>query len=346
MSHIVEKTHSFMNILFSSAGRRKYLIEYFMNEIGKRGTIHVANSDPICSSFAIDIPKLITPPIYSDEYVPVLIDYCKMSEITALISLFDADLPILASARDCFLRIGTTPIVADSEVVAVCNDKWKTTQFLLNLGLDSPRTFIDFDEATQALKNGAVRFPLIVKPRWGMGSIGVYTVTNIEELSSAYRSVNKQISDTYLQYVSAAAPGGGVLIQERLEGQEYGLDVINDLEGDHVMTCVKRKLAMRSGETDIAITEEHAELQKLGSTLAAALRHPANLDVDVFWNGSNATVLEMNARFGGGYPFSHLAGVNLPRAILAWLDGKAAPVECFRWKGGVRCVKSLVPVLL
>jgi carbamoyl-phosphate synthase large subunit len=33
-------------------------------------------------------------------------------------------------------------------------------------------------------------------------------------------------------------------------------------------------------------------------------------------------VLELNPRFGGGFPFSYEAGVNLPKAIIDWANGK------------------------
>ena len=51
------------------------------------------------------------------------------------------------------------------------------------------------------------------------------------------------------------------------------------------------------------------------------LRHTADLDVDVFCQNGTIYILEMNARFGGGYPFSHISGVNLPLAIVKWLQG-------------------------
>ena len=31
--------------------------------------------------------------------------------------------------------------------------------------------------------------------------------------------------------------------------------------------------------------------------------------------------LEMNPRFGGGYPFSHTLGANFPLAIIEWCSG-------------------------
>ena len=37
----------------------------------------------------------------------------------------------------------------------------------------------------------------------------------------------------------------------------------------------------------------------------------------------------MNARFGGGYPFSHISGVNLPSAIVKWLSSEEVPDSYF-----------------
>ena len=37
-------------------------------------------------------------------------------------------------------------------------------------------------------------------------------------------------------------------------------------------------------------------------------------------------ILELNARFGGGYPFSHMGGCDLPRAIVEWVSGREVDV--------------------
>jgi len=129
-----------------------------------------------------------------------------------------------------------------------------------------------------------------------------------------------------------------------MTGDEYHLDVVNDLDGNYVATFAKRKLAMRAGETDSAVTVNNPTLTEVGRTLSSALKHKANLDVDVFLNSGGASVLEMNPRFGGGYPFAHLAGVDLPRAILSWIQGNAAEPACFHMRENIRGVKLISPV--
>ena len=129
------------------------------------------------------------------------------------------------------------------------------------------------------------------------------------------------------------------MIQERLHGQEYGLDVVNDLDGHYVTTFAKRKLAMRDGETDRACTEAHEGLLRLGEALGRTLKHRGNLDCDVFVSGNDCYVLEMNPRFGGGYPFSHVAGANLPAALIAWAQGQQPDPAWLTVEPGVRAAK-------
>ena len=114
------------------------------------------------------------------------------------------------------------------------------------------------------------------------------------------------------------------MIQEKLTGNEYGLDVMNDLKGRHRAVSVKQKLAMRAGETDKAVTVDLPAVSEIGRILGENLKHIGNLDVDVMQRSNgDYCVLELNPRFGGGFPFSYEAGVNLPLAILKWLKGEA-----------------------
>lgn len=334
-----------MNILFTSAGRRGYLLRWFKEALGSTGEVHAANSDANAQAFADADHTVVVPPIFNEEYIPFLLAYCQRHKIKALVPLFDIDLPVLARERERFAAIGVTVVVADGDVATICNDKWRTFTYLKEHGFDVPATFVTMASVQAALANGTVRFPVIVKPRWGMGSIGVYKAEDITELEVFHNKVRREVERSYLRYESAASPDATVLVQECLAGQEHGLDVVNDLEGRHVTSFVKRKLAMRSGETDSAITVDDQELVELGARIGGLLKHRGDLDMDVFRTPDGRTVvLELNARFGGGYPFSHLAGADLPRAIVAWLDGRDAPPASLTVRFGVEGAKRIQPV--
>lgn len=316
-----------MNILLTSAGRRGYLVKYFKAALEGNGEVHVANSSKYCPAFTYADYTVITPLIYDKEYINFLKKYCIEKEIDAIISLFDIDLLVLAEHKEEFENIGVTIVVSSVEVVETCNDKWNTYIFLKKAGFYTPRTYLNLEEALKNIEQKKLHYPLILKPRWGMGSIAIYTADNEEELNAFYNKINNQIKESYLKYESIRTPKNTVLIQEMLYGQEYGIDVINDLKGNYQTTIVKKKYAMRAGETDCAMTVQEAKLERCGENLSKALRHIGNLDIDVFYDGNKPFVLEMNARFGGGYPFSHIAGADLPKAIVAWLKNEECKKE-------------------
>ena len=285
--------------------------------------------------------SIVTPLIYENDYIPFLKEYCQEHNIHAVIPLFDIDLPILSSNRNEFKEIGVKVIVSTEEVITICNDKWETFNFLRKNDFNTPLTFLTVNEAVNAVNEGLVRFPLIIKPRWGMGSISIFEADNMEELNVFYNKTKKNINSTYLSYESQQDIDKCIVIQEKLKGQEYGLDIINDLEGNYKATIVKEKIAMRSGETDCAETVINEDLIQMGEKLSDILGHIGNLDVDAFIVNGVPYILEMNARFGGGYPFSHIAGVNLPKAIIKWFKGERIENSLLEAKIGVIGFKDL-----
>ena len=101
---------------------------------------------------------------------------------------------------------------------------------------------------------------------------------------------------------------------------------------------------MRSGETDCAKVLEDEKIAAVGTAVGEALGHIGNLDMDVFVTEDDIYVLERNARFGGGYPFSHLAGVNLPKAIVKWLKGEPLEQELVVKKPGILAQKDITMI--
>lgn len=333
-----------MNILITSAGRRSYLVRYFREALAGDGLVHAGNSVWSTALQAAD-KGVITPLIHDSCYIDFLLDYCMQNQIRAILSVFEIDLPVLAKSRERFQKQGIKVLISDYETTLICNDKWKSYNFFTDCSIYTPQTFLNIENVLEALNQGTLQFPLIIKPRWGMGSIGLYEATNVEELKILFKRVKKDIFGSYLSYASDKNQDECVIIQEKLQGQEYGLDVVNDLDRNCVATWVIKARSMRSGETVWAITEKNRVLEELGVRLSRHLGHIANLNVDCFICYEKPYVLEMNCRFGGHYPFFHLAGANLPMAIIKWLHGEVAPCELFEIDNGVEGMKDIVPIV-
>jgi carbamoyl-phosphate synthase large subunit len=257
-----------------------------------------------------------------------------------LIPALEPELPLLAAHRVRFLEIGTLPLVSSAEIVAICYDKLETAKFLERCGLIVPRTYVELGAARHALSRGEITFPLVVKPRWGVSSIGLAIAEDDQDLHLAFNTAEKQFGRSFLGEVSAAAPGRCVLIQEQLSGEEYGLDILNNLNGRYVCTFVKRKLKMRSGQTDRAVTVKDKEIEKLGQLIGEQLGHVGILDCDLFASDQGYRVIDLNPRIGGGYPFSHVAGANFPAALISWINGEQADPKCFQIQPHVTIARS------
>lgn len=309
-----------MNILFSCAGRRTYLLKYFKENMSEGDKVVATDMQLSAPALQVADVKLQVPAVYDPKYVDSTLQICKEQEIDALLSLNDLELPILAENKARFEAEGVKVIVSDPSVIDIAFDKYKTAQWIESLGLKSPKTYVRLEEAKHALQTGDLHFPLFMKPRWGSGSIGLESIADMEELDIYYHLLMKKIKKTIL--ATASVGDEYILIQEKLTGKEFGLDVMNDLEGNNVAVSVKQKLAMRAGETDKAVTVDLPEVRKIGHKIGSALKHIGNLDVDVMQNEKGEyCVLELNPRFGGGFPFSYEAGVNLPKAIIEWVKG-------------------------
>ncbi|MEE9321730.1 MAG: ATP-grasp domain-containing protein [Granulosicoccus sp.] len=313
-----------MNILLTCAGRRNYLVDFF--RYGQTATTKIVGADADGNAAALqecDVAYQV-PYLFAPEYINHLLAICVEESIDLVVSLSDLELPVLARSRCQFEEVGAKLLVSSPAVIDLCFDKLETARWLTKLGIKTALTFASVNEAIDALDASQVSFPLVVKPRWGSASIGVHSVFSVSELMHTVSLVHEQLvrRNIALGSIQRQTNLPDIVIQETLTGKEYGIDVLNDFNGSVRSIYVKEKLAMRAGETDKACVREHVGLDTVALLIGSNLKHIGNLDCDVFVDGDTASVLELNPRFGGGYPFSHLAGANYPAAVMDWAAGR------------------------
>lgn len=322
------------------------MVEYFKNALRGIGSVFVSNSFPV-HAFDIADGAIISPLITDSNYINFLIDICSRNSITAIISLFDIDIYIIAVNRERFIVHGIIPIVSDSKVVEICNDKWLTMHFLKRHQFEYPKSYLSLRECELALNDHSVRFPLMLKPRFGMGSIGLFQADNELELKVFYNKIETIIRQTYAKHANFKCDPQTVIIEEKICGDEYGLDILNDFDGNFVGCVPKKKLQMRSGETDMAITVRSHQLEEFARYISNNLKHIGNLDVDLIRDQDGRFfALDLNARFGGQYPFAQIAGANYPLQIIKWLQGKPTDLNLLRYEKDIIGSKDIVPHVL
>jgi carbamoyl-phosphate synthase large subunit len=334
-----------MNVLLTCAGRRNFLVEFFQSALAGRGRVVACDTSMAAPALSAADEGLLVPSMHDPGYFDALLSLCQEQHIRLLTSVNDLELGGLARRAEEFREVGTTVAVSDSRVIAQCQDKWKTFQLLRESDIATPDTYLTPADVRQALARGALKFPIIVKPRWGSSSIGFERIENDRELSLAYEWGMIQVRRSIFWNLSEGDCDECLVFQQQLCGDEYGMDVVNDLEGRHIATLVRRKMVMRCGNTDRAMTVSDQPLERLGQVIGRRLGHIGSLDCDVMMTEAGPQVLDLNPRIGGGYPFSHVAGANLPAALIAWANGEEPDPAWFKPKAGVvasRCDEMMI----
>lgn len=329
------------NILLTAVGRRAYLVDYFREAVRScGGKVYAANCIRDATGLMAADGFEIVPRSADPVYVDAILDLCRRWRISLLFSLHDWDAPVIARSRDRFLDVGTVPVMADAGILAACLDKYATVREMARIGVAVPWTTLLLDEAAELMKTHGGE--MVVKPRWGQGSIGLFKVRSEDELGWAFNlstSVARRFAAACPE-IDASAPQ--VLVQRLVPGEEYGCDVVNGLDGVFRRAFVKRKIAMRAGETDTAESADMPAVSAAAAKVAAWSRHLGCMDSDwIVGEDGLPYLIELNPRFGGGYPFTHLSGANVVQACVDWANGIDAESWCENFRTGVRIGKEI-----
>ena len=314
--------------LFSSAGRRVELIECFRRAatlLGYELIAVAADVNPALSAAChISDQAFSVPKVTDASYGDAILEICYATKCRLLVPTIDPELEVVASLRAELANAGAHAVVSDRETVAVARDKARTADVFARIGVRTPRTATP----SEVIQNASDwRWPVFVKPRMGSSSNNVELVVNPQALAQ-HVSNQEEIYNLEL------------IVQERLEGVEYTVNVFIDQKGQMRCAVPHRRFEVRGGEVSVGRTERIPALAEYADRLTLALpgaRGP--LCFQAFVNGDGvATVFEINARFGGGYPLADYAGA--PFAL--WLLEEIVDLPCSAhndWRGGVTMLR-------
>lgn len=311
-------------VLMSSAGRRVALLRIFreaMRSLGLDGRVIASDLVATAPAFHDADLGLLVPRVSAPDYVERTLALCREHAVDLVIPLIDPELPVLAAARPLFEAQGTEVHVGSPESVAIGEDKVKTHAWLVAAGIPT----VTQAKVADVLAGADHEFPAIVKPSQGSCSVGVQRVNDRDGLRAATRTT----------------PGGEWLIQSIAGGHEYTVDLYIDRNGTPRCAIPRRRLEVRGGEVSKAVTVRLQPVVDLAMAAAAALpgaRGVVNVQIFHHPGSGELAMIELNPRFGGGYPLAWQAGARYPQWLIEEQLGLPSTITD-RWEEGLAMLR-------
>lgn len=311
-----------MNILILSAGTRNKIVQYFKKTVGEDGKVIATDMSKLAPA-VYEADKFYQVPRMTDPgYIDIIFDICKKEEVNAVLTLIDPELSLLAKYKENFARLGVTVIGSSYELCERALDKMQMFLWLTRHGYKCAKSYVDKDKFYEDINAGKINYPVFVKPVRGSASIAISKVYDKETIELLFKK------------------NDNLMIQEFLNGQEIGADVYIDLiSGETVSIFTKKKLLMRAGETDKAVSFKDEKLFDLIEKFVKDSGWRGQIDIDIFEINGKYYISEVNPRFGGGYPHAYECGCNHMALILNNLKGFANKKNIGAYEEGAYMMK-------
>lgn len=286
-----------MNILITSAGRRVSLVKAFQKELKNlmpEGKVMTTDFNINLSAACQVSDQAFKLPLVSDKnYLNALLETCTENDIKIIIPTIDTELLLLAENVKLFEKKGIIPIVSSKEFISICRDKRKMSAFFIENTIDVAKEYSKYD----------YKLPLFIKPFNGSRSIDTFIIKNHEDLTE-YHFINKDLM--FLEYI------------DHDQHDEFTCDLYYDKNSNLKSVIPRKRIEVRDGEVNKGITKKNTLIDYIKKHLNHIEGAVGCLTAQFFKGRTTDSVygIEINARFGGGYPLSYLAGANFPKWII------------------------------
>ncbi|WP_430895806.1 MULTISPECIES: ATP-grasp domain-containing protein [unclassified Paraflavitalea] len=286
-----------MNILITSAGQRVSLVRAFQKELKAlypNSKVFTTDMAPQLSaacnvSDAYFKVKRVTDPSYIND----LLQLCVEQDIRMIVPTIDTELLVLAENRATFEEKGIYVMVSELPVVDMCRDKRKTNSFFESRGIAIPK----------AIDKNNPSFPLFIKPYDGSLSSDNYIIHSKEELRDFHLTNEKFL---FMEYLN------------KKEYDEFTVDMYFNRVGALCCIVPRKRILIRAGEINKGVTCKNVFVSYLKEKIGTIEGARGCLTGQFFLHPENGKIaaIEINARYGGGYPLSYRAGANYPKWMI------------------------------
>ncbi len=293
-----------MNLLILSCGTRDKVVQYFKEALAGEGRVICTDCSPYAPALYEADVHYIVPRITEPDYMETIFDICRKENVTGVLSLIDPELSLIAKHEADFEKIGVTVIESSYELCERTLNKWEMYSWMREHGYACAKSYITLEDFQKDLDKGEIPFPVFVKPMKGSASL---------QISKAYDMETVELLFSH---------GEQMMIQEYMTGQEIGADVYIDMiSGEVVSIFTKKKLVMRAGETDKAVSFRDEALFMQIEKFVKENGFRGQIDIDIFEQDGIYYFSEVNPRFGGGYPHAYECGADHMTLIKNNLQG-------------------------
>jgi carbamoyl-phosphate synthase large subunit len=305
--------------MLSAAGRRVALMRLFeatLADMGVAGHVIATDIGTTTPAMQAATDRVVVPPYRDPTCLSFLLQLCRERQVRLIVPTIDTELAFYAEHRAAFEAVGCRINIAARETIQIGADKEATHRWLTNHGFPTVR-----QASLPDLLAGraSIELPVLIKPRYGSSSKGISIARRPEDMQ-------------------ARSGEADLLGQSVATGWEYTIDTFVDSSGRCRCAVPRRRLETRGGEVSKGMTVRLPAVAALARAVVEALPGAYGvMNVQIFHDPATQrlAVIEINPRFGGGYPLSHQAGAPMTRWLLEDVLGVPSTARDDTWEDGL-----------
>ena len=273
------------------------LVQIFQRSLEKLGLdtqVYASDMNPGMAPACHKADKCFqVPPCSAEYYIDELIEICQRHHIGVIVPTIDPELELLAANRERFEAVGTLLAEPDLEFIKICRDKRLTASFFPKIGIDVPKMFD---------KQHPV-FPMFAKPYDGSRSINTHAIMDERALTKEILADPKLI---FMEYIDPS------------EYKEFTVDMYFGQDFKVKGIIPRERVEVCSGEISKGVARKNYLVDFLKKNMSTMEGVRGCICMQLFFRESDMDIkgIEINPRFGGGFPLSFYAGANFAEYII------------------------------